>query len=126
MRAVAQNPLAARLMGIDVDRTIGTAFFIGGGLAGVASVVIYAFYNNTIHYQMGFQNGLDAFTAAVLGGIGNIMGAVVGGLVIGIVRAFSDQAIGAEWQPAVLFGMLILILVFRPQGLLGSNVREKV
>lgn len=125
MRAVAQNPTAARLMGINVDRVIGSTFFIGGGLAGFAAV-IYALYINTIHYQLGYQNGLYAFTAAVLGGIGNIMGAVVGGLVIGIVRAFSDQAIGAEWQPAVLFGMLILILVFRPQGLLGSNVREKV
>ena len=125
MRAVAQNPTAARLMGIHVDRVIGSTFFIGGGLAGFAAV-IYGLYINTIHYQLGYQNGLYAFTAAVLGGIGNIMGAVVGGLVIGVVRAFSDQAIGAEWQPAVLFGMLILILVFRPQGLLGSNVREKV
>jgi len=125
MRAVAQNPTAARLMGINVDRVIGSTFFIGGGLAGFAAV-IYGLYINTIHYQLGYQNGLYAFTAAVLGGIGNIMGAVVGGLVIGVVRAFSDQAIGAEWQPAVLFGMLILILVFRPSGLLGSHAREKV
>ncbi len=125
MRATAQNPTAARLMGIDVDRVIGATFLIGGGLAGFAAV-IYSIYINTINYQMGYQNGLYAFTAAVLGGIGNIPGAVLGGLVIGMVRAFSDQYIGAQWQPAVLFGMLILILVFRPAGLLGSTVREKV
>jgi len=125
MRATAQNPTAARLMGIDVDRVIGSTFLIGGGLAGFAAV-IYSIYINTINYQMGYQNGLYAFTAAVLGGIGNIPGAVLGGLVIGMVRAFSDQYIGAQWQPAVLFGMLILILVFRPSGLLGSTVREKV
>jgi branched-chain amino acid transport system permease protein len=125
MRATAQNPTAARLMGIDVDRVIGATFAIGGALAGYAAVV-YGLYINTVNYQIGYQNGLYAFTAAVLGGIGNIPGAVLGGLVIGLVRAFSDHFIGAQWQPAVLFGILILILVFRPQGLLGANVREKV
>jgi branched-chain amino acid transport system permease protein len=125
MRATAQNPVAARLMGIDVDRVIGWTFVIGGALAGFAAV-IYGLYINTIHYQIGYQNGLYAFTAAVLGGIGNIPGAVVGGLVIGIVRAFSDQLIGAQWQPAVLFGILIVILVFKPSGLLGVHAREKV
>src|SRR5687767_14626071 len=125
MRATAQNPTAARLMGIDVDRVIGATFAIGGALAGFAAV-IYGLYINTIRFDMGYQNGLYAFTAAVLGGIGNIPGAVLGGLVIGMVRAFSDQYIGTQWQPAVLFGILILILVFRPSGLLGSTVREKV
>jgi branched-chain amino acid transport system permease protein len=125
MRACAQDPVAARLMGIDVDRIIGMTFAMGGALAGFAAV-IYGLYINTINYQLGYQNGLYAFTAAVLGGIGNIMGAVVGGLVIGIVRAFSDQFIGAQWQPAVLFGLLIVMLVFRPAGLLGSSAREKV
>ncbi len=125
MRATAQNPVAARLMGIDVDRIIGATFLIGGALAGFAAV-IYGLYINTIHYQIGYQNGLYAFTAAVLGGIGSIPGAVLGGLVIGVVRAISDQAIGAEWQPAVLFSILIVILVFRPTGLLGSTAREKV
>jgi branched-chain amino acid transport system permease protein len=125
MRATAQNPTAARLMGIDVDKVIGATFLIGGALAGFAAV-IYGLYINTISYQVGYQNGLYAFTAAVLGGIGSIPGAVLGGLVIGVVRAISDQVIGAEWQPAVLFSMLILILVFRPTGLLGSTAREKV
>ncbi|MBI2377155.1 MAG: branched-chain amino acid ABC transporter permease [Deltaproteobacteria bacterium] len=125
MRATAQNPAAARLMGIDVDFVIGATFAIGGALAGFAAV-IYGLFINTINYQIGYQNGLYAFTAAVLGGIGNIPGAVLGGLVIGLVRAFSDQYIGAQWQPAVLFGILIMILVFKPAGLLGANVREKV
>jgi branched-chain amino acid transport system permease protein len=125
MRAVAQNPLAARLMGIDVDRTIGTAFFIGGGLAGVASVV-YALYNNTIYYQMGFRVGIDAFTAAVLGGIGNLPGAVLGGIVIGLIRAMSDQYIATEWTNVCVFAVLILVLILRPSGLLGASQREKV
>ncbi len=125
MRATAQNPTAARLMGIDVDRVIGATFLMGGALAGFAAV-IYGLYINTIHFQMGYQNGLYAFTAAVLGGIGNIPGAVLGGLVIGLLRALSDQYVGAQWQQAVLFGILIAILVFRPQGLFGSSAREKV
>jgi len=125
MRATAQNPTAAGLMGIDVNRVIGATFVIGGAMAGFAAV-IYGLYINTINYQIGYQNGLYAFTAAVLGGIGNIPGAVLGGLVIGFVRAISDQFIGSQWQPAVVFGMLILILVFRPQGILGTNLREKV
>lgn len=125
MRATAQDPSAARLMGIDVDSVVGATFLIGGALAGFAAV-IYSLYINTVHYQMGYQNGLYAFTAAVVGGIGNIPGAVLGGLLLGLVRAFSDQFLGAQWQPAVLFGILIVILVFRPAGLLGSTAREKV
>jgi branched-chain amino acid transport system permease protein len=125
MRATAQNPVAARLMGIDVDRVIAWTFAIGGALAGFGSV-IYGLYINTVSYQSGYQNGLYAFTAAVLGGIGNIAGAVVGGLVIGVVRALSDQFIGAQWQQAVLFAILIVILVFKPSGLLGASAQEKV
>jgi branched-chain amino acid transport system permease protein len=125
MRATAQYPVAARQFGIDVERVIGWTFLNGGALAGFAAV-IYGLYINTISFQMGYQNGLYAFTAAVLGGIGSIPGAVLGGIVIGLVRAFSDQYIGAQWQAAVLFGILIAILVFRPSGLLGSSLREKV
>ena len=83
-------------MGIDVDRIIGATFVLGGALGGVASVV-YALYNNTIYFQMGYRAGMDAFTAAVLGGIGNIPGAMLGGLVIGVIRAMSDQYIATEW-----------------------------
>lgn len=125
MRATAQNPTAARLMGIDVDRVIGATFIIGGMLAGVGSV-IYALTVGTIGYQIGFQNGLYAFTAAVLGGIGNIPGAVLGGLLIGLTRSFGSALIGEKWTSALVFVILIVILVFRPTGLLGSRTREKV
>lgn len=125
MRAVAQNPTAAKLMGIDVDRVIGATFFIGGALAGVASVV-YASYNQTIYFQMGFRVGIDAFTAAVLGGIGSMPGAMLGGLVIGVVRAMSDQYIATQWTNVVVFTILVFVLIFRPSGILGRAVREKV
>jgi branched-chain amino acid transport system permease protein len=125
MRAVAQNPAAARLMGINTDRVIAVTFAIGGALAGFGSVV-YTLTINSVNYQMGFQNGLYAFTAAVLGGIGNIPGAVLGGLVIGLVRALGSAYIGETWSGALIFVVLIVILVFRPTGLLGSRVREKV
>ncbi len=125
MRAVSQDPTAAALVGIDVDRVIATTFFLGGALGGAASV-IYGLSINTIGFQMGFQNGLYAFTAAVLGGIGNIPGAVVGGLVIGLVRALGSGYFGERWTGAIVFAILIVILVFRPEGLLGRRTREKV
>lgn len=125
MRATAQNPVAARLMGINVDRVIAATFGIGGALAGVASV-IYGLKFNTVGYQMGFQNGLYAFTAAVLGGIGNFPGAVLGGIVIGLVKSLGDGYVGAEWSEVLVFGILIVILIFRPNGLLGARTPEKV
>ncbi|AMV28876.1 High-affinity branched-chain amino acid transport system permease protein LivH [Gemmata sp. SH-PL17] len=125
MRATAQNPTAAQLMGINVDRVISATFAIGGALAGFAAVV-YGLYNNTVGYQMGFQTGLYAFTAAVLGGIGNIPGAVLGGIIIGMVRSLGSAYVGEQWSEALIFGILIVILIFRPNGLLGTRVREKV
>jgi branched-chain amino acid transport system permease protein len=125
MRATAQNPTAARLMGIDVDRVIGWTFAIGGLLAGAASV-IYGLSVNTVSFQMGYQNGLYAFTAAVLGGIGNLPGAMLGGIVIGLVRSLGSQYVGEQWTSALVFAILILLLVFRPSGLLGTRTREKV
>ncbi len=125
MRATAQNPTAASLMGIDTNFVISATFVIGGGLAGAASL-IFAVTVNTIKYDMGFQNGLYAFTAAVLGGIGRIPGAVLGGIVIGLVRSFGSAYVGEMWTHALVFGILIVILVFRPTGLLGTPVREKV
>jgi branched-chain amino acid transport system permease protein len=125
MRAVAQNPTAAALMGIDVERVIGATFFIGGALGGFATVV-YSLYNQTVSFQMGYRMGMDAFIAAVLGGIGNLPGAVLGGLLIGLIRSMSDGYIEARWTNTVVFGILILILVFRPSGLLGAKLREKV
>lgn len=125
MRAVAQNPVAARLMGIDVDKIIGSTFIVGGALGGIGGL-IYALYNNTIYFQMGYRIGMDGFTAAVIGGIGNLPGAVLGGVLIGIIRAMSDQYVATRWTNVIVFGILILVLVFRPAGLLGAKVREKV
>jgi branched-chain amino acid transport system permease protein len=123
MRATAQDPEAARLMGINVDTTISATFILGGLLAG-AGGLIYALYQTQIWYFQGFTAGLIAFTAAVMGGIGNLKGAVLGGLIIGIIQQISDNRIGTSWTPAVVFGYLVLIMVFRPQGLLGEETRE--
>jgi branched-chain amino acid transport system permease protein len=125
MRATAQNRLAAQLMGVNVDRVTAATFAIGGALAGVGSF-ISVLYNPTVNFQMGYQNGLYAFTAAVLGGIGNIPGAVLGGFVIGLVRSLGTGYVGERWAGAIVFALLILILVFRPAGLLGRAVKEKV
>jgi len=125
MRAVAQNQTAASLMGINSNKVIGHTFIIGGALAGIASV-IYSIYNNTIYFQMGYRVGIDAFTAAVLGGIGNLPGAVLGGVLIGIIRALSDQYIATSWTNVVVFIILVLCLIFKPTGLLGSYTKEKV
>jgi len=123
MRATAQDPDAARLMGINVDRTISLTFMLGGLLAGAAGL-IYALYNGTIQFNQGFTAGLIAFTAAVMGGIGNLKGAVIGGLIIGVIQSISDTHFGQVWTPAVVFAILILVMVFRPQGLFGEETRE--
>ncbi len=125
MRATSQNPVAAQLMGIHVERVIGSTFVIGGALAGFAAV-IYSLYIKTVGFQIGYINGLYAFTAAVLGGIGNIPGAVLGGLVIGLVRSLGSAYIEERWTTAIIFGILIVILIFRPSGLLGERTRDKV
>src|SRR4051794_13597076 len=123
MRATAQDPEAARLMGINVDTTISLTFLLGGMLAGAAGI-IYSLYQTDAWFFQGFQAGLIAFTAAVMGGIGNLWGAVLGGLIIGFLQQISDDRFQATWTPAVVFGYLILIMVFRPQGLLGEETRE--
>ncbi|MFZ4815859.1 MAG: branched-chain amino acid ABC transporter permease [Phototrophicaceae bacterium] len=120
MRACAQDREAAAMMGINVNQVIGLTFFIGGALAGAAGVV-WGLYINSGRFLMGFEAGLMAFTASVLGGIGNIRGAVLGAFVIGMIRALSDYYISGEWTRIVIFGTLILVLVFRPSGLLGST-----
>ncbi|MEA2441502.1 MAG: branched-chain amino acid transport system permease protein [Thermoleophilaceae bacterium] len=123
MRATAQDPEAARLMGINVDSTISLTFLLGGLLAG-AGGLIYALYQTNVWYFQGFRAGLIAFTAAVMGGIGNIKGAALGGIIIGCIQQISDNRIGQEWTPVIVFGYLILIMVFRPQGLIGEETRE--
>jgi branched-chain amino acid transport system permease protein len=123
MRATAQDPEAARLMGINVDTTISLTFLLGGLMAGAAGLIT-ALYQTSIWYFQGFSAGLYAFTAAVMGGIGNIRGAVLGGFIIGIIQGISDNRIGNEWTPAIVFVYLIVIMVFRPQGLIGEETRE--
>jgi branched-chain amino acid transport system permease protein len=120
MRAVAQDKEAASMVGINVNRTISITFLLGGILAG-ASGVMYGLFNGITVFNVGFTQGLYAFTAAVLGGIGNLTGAVVGGFLIGIIGAMADQYIGTRWTAIVIFGVLILVLVFRPRGLLGDR-----
>jgi branched-chain amino acid transport system permease protein len=123
MRATAQDPEAAKLMGINVDTTIALTFLLGGLLAGAAGL-INTLYQTNVWYFQGFTAGLIAFTAAVMGGIGNLRGAVLGGLIIGCIQQISDNRIGNEWTPAVIFAYLVLIMVFRPQGLIGEETRE--
>jgi branched-chain amino acid transport system permease protein len=127
MRATAQDRDAAAMMGISVNRTISFTFFIAGSMAGAAAL-LYALYFTNIRYTEGFRVGLIAFTAAVLGGIGNLPGAVLGGLVIGFVESFNNglgwHSPGSDWSQSIIFAILILILVFRPEGLLGERTPE--
>ncbi len=132
MRAVAQDHDVAALMGVNVNQIISLTFFIGAGLAGAAAFIFSLKEPNT-DFTQGYQLGLFAFTAAVLGGIGNLTGAMLGGFVIGIISSLitliPDSVLphgGQAWEPAFTFGILILILVFRPSGLLGQHVPEKV
>jgi branched-chain amino acid transport system permease protein len=125
MRAVAQDTEASAMMGIDVNRTISVTFFIAGALAAAAGLVYLLQFN--MRYDTGFELGLIAFTAAVLGGIGNLTGAVVGAMVIGLVQAFNeglDGTPGSDWTRSIVFGILIAVLVFRPEGILGERTPE--
>ncbi len=132
MRATAQSPEIAGLMGINVNRVISSTFVIGAALAAVAGVMIAAYYG-LAHYHMGFMLGLEAFTAAVLGGIGNIPGAMLGGLLLGLIKSLGAGYIGpltggflgSHYQDVFAFFVLILVLVFRPSGLLGERVGER-
>ena len=132
IRAVAQDPDTASLMGIPVNRMISLTFFVGGAMGGAAGV-LFGLHYSLINPYSGFVPGLKAFTAAVLGGIGNIPGAVLGGIVLGLMEAFAasylslltNGAFGAEYKDVFAFAILILILIFRPKGLLGEKVREE-
>jgi branched-chain amino acid transport system permease protein len=124
MRATAQDRETAALMGIDINLTIALTFLIGGALAGAAGA-IYGLYNNSAWYFQGFRGGLYAFTAAVMGGVGNLRGAFLGGMLIGLVAAISDRVLQAQWTPAVVFGLLVVILIFRPTGLLSEETTER-
>jgi branched-chain amino acid transport system permease protein len=125
MRAVAFDREAASMMGIDTDRVISMTFFIGSVLAGAAGVM-YGLYLGDTYFFLGFLFGLKAFTAAVVGGIGSIPGAMLGGILIGLAEAFSTGYVGGQWSEIVVFGILIGFLIVRPTGLLGSHAIQKV
>ena len=127
MRAISIDQDACRLMGIDVNLVIALTFFIGSALAAAAGVMAGVYYGS-IHFFMGFVIGLKAFTAAVIGGIGSIPGAMLGGLVLGLLEAFGTQMpfIGSEWKDVFAFGILILLLVFKPTGILGRTEIERM
>ena len=125
MRATAQDKDAAQLMGIDINTTIALTFLIGSALAGAAGFVSGVYYGSTWFFN-GFAAGLKAFTAAVLGGIGNLAGAMLGGFLIGLTEAMTTQFIGDQWANVVVFSVLVLVLIFRPSGLLGESVPNKV
>jgi branched-chain amino acid transport system permease protein len=127
MRATAQDTDAARMMGINIDRTIAFTFLLGGALAG-AGGTLYVFWYTSTRFDLGFTLGLYAFTAAVLGGIGNLKGAALGSVCLGLIQAYNDSLNhmpGTNWTQSVIFTVLILVLVFRPQGLLGEEVPDR-
>ncbi len=124
MRATAQDQEAARMMGVEVDQVVMLTFFIGSALAGAAGLIFGLYYNYT-SFLIGYQAGLRAFTAAVLGGIGNIVGAMLGGLVIGLIESVGGQLLAVRWTDVIIFSILIAVLVFRPAGLLGLSTPQR-
>jgi branched-chain amino acid transport system permease protein len=124
MQAMAQDPEAARMVGIDVDRVVMITFFLGSALAGAAGLIFGLYYNFT-SYLIGYKAGLRAFTAAVLGGIGNIPGAMFGGVLIGLIESLGGQYIAVRWTDVIIFSLLVLVLVFRPTGLFGRAAPSK-
>ena len=132
MRAVAENPTAASLMGVNINKVISTTFMLGSALAAIAGIMVSANYG-VVHYYMGFMLGLKAFTAAVLGGIGNLRGAMVGGVLLGLIESLgagyigplTGGILGSNYQDAFAFFVLIAVLIFRPSGLLGERVAER-
>ena len=125
IRAVAIDQGAARLMGINVDRVISLVFFIGPGLGGAAGLMVGIYYGQ-IDFTMGWSYGLKAFTAAILGGIGNIPGAMLGGLLLGVIEALAAGYVAIAWKDAIAFLVLILILIIRPTGILGERTADKL
>ena len=124
MQATAQDQEAARMMGVDVDRVVLITFFLGSALAGAAGFIFGLYYNYT-SFIIGYTAGLRAFTAAVLGGIGNLPGAMLGGLLIGLIESLGGQYLQVRWTDVIIFSILVMVLVFRPTGLLGRAAPTK-
>jgi len=124
MQATAQDQEAARMVGVDVDRVVIITFFLGSALAGAAGMIFGLYYNYT-SFIIGYTAGLRAFTAAVLGGIGNIPGAMLGGVLIGLIESLGGQYLEVRWTDVIIFSILVLVLVFRPTGLLGRPAPSK-
>jgi branched-chain amino acid transport system permease protein len=124
MQATAQDQEAARMMGVEVDKVVMIAFFLGSALAGAGGLIFGLYYNYT-NFTIGYTAGLRAFTAAVLGGIGNIPGAMLGGIIIGLIESLGGQLIAVRWTDVIIFSILVLVLVFRPSGLLGRAAPQK-
>jgi branched-chain amino acid transport system permease protein len=121
IRATAQDAETAALMGVNIDRVVMLTFLLGGMLAGAAGT-LYGIFFESVRYNIGFLPGIKAFTAAVLGGIGNIRGALVGGLTLGLLENYGATVLGGEWKDVFAFTMLVLVLMFRPTGLLGESL----
>jgi branched-chain amino acid transport system permease protein len=125
LRATAQNQFMAGLVGIPVDRIIAFTFILGSGLAAIAGVMV-SMYTNVLVFNAGYRMGLKAFTAAILGGIGNVPGAVLGALILGLTEALTTWGFGSQWDDVTTFALLMLVLLLRPRGLLGERVADKV
>ncbi|GAA2580192.1 branched-chain amino acid ABC transporter permease [Actinomadura fulvescens] len=123
IQATAQNPEAAVLMGVNIDRIVTATFAVGGAMAGVAAALYLVRFEET-HWFVGFLLGIKAFTAAVLGGIGNLRGALVGGFALGLLEMYGSAIFGSEWKDVVAFSVLVLVLMFRPTGILGESLQQ--
>ena len=124
IRAVAQDPEAASMMGVNIDRVVVTTFFIGGIMAGAAGLLFIVFLNAPTNWPIGFLPGIKAFAAAVLGGIGNIRGAMLGGILLGLAEKHGGACLGTHWETVISFVVLVAVLMFRPSGILGERVRS--
>lgn len=125
LRAVAQDPTAARLMGISTEAAVALVFVVAAGLSGVSGYFV-ALYYGSVNFYMGFQAGINGFAAAIFGGFGNVKGAIVGGILLGIFEAFGSSLVPAEWKGVIAYVLLLLVILIRPQGIFGEALPERL